>query len=149
MATEGPVFTESRSLGQLVSQVLDNLSLIVEKQIALAKQEVSETIRQALGVLKLFAPALAVALLFVIALIALLISLLAWLLSLIIQNNPLAALVVSGAILTIVFLAVTGALAYLGYKKLMVMLEHPMGNTIESLREDVEWAKRQLTPSER
>ncbi|HEX2172818.1 MAG TPA: phage holin family protein, partial [Dehalococcoidia bacterium] len=74
---DGPTFTGTRTLGQLTSQLIDNLSLLVEKQVELAKQEAMETVRGGLGVLKLFAPALAVALLFVIALINLLIALLA------------------------------------------------------------------------
>ncbi|HEX2173857.1 MAG TPA: phage holin family protein, partial [Dehalococcoidia bacterium] len=78
-------------------------------------------------------------LLFVIALINLLIALLALVL-------PLWA---SALIFTLLFLIITGVLAYLGYRRLKKMLEHPMGNTIESLREDVEWAQRQLTPGER
>lgn len=139
MATEGPTFTDPRTIGQLTSRVFDNLSLLIGKQIDLAKQEAKETLRQGLGIAKMFAPAAFVGLLFIIALIDLLIAVVAiWL-----------PLWLSALIFTLVFLAVTGVLAYLGYRRLRQMLEHPMGNTIESLQEDLEWAKRQLTPSER
>ncbi len=138
MATEGPTFTETRSIGQLTSQLLDNLSLILQKQIDVAKQEVNETIRGGLGVAKLFAPAAAVALLFLIAFINLLIALLAL----------LVPLWLSALIFTLVFLIITGVLAFLGYRRLRRMLEYPMGNTRESVREDIEWARRQLKPGE-
>ncbi len=148
MATDRPTFTETRSLGQMTSQLIDNLSLLVEKQIDLAKQEVQETIRGAIAVLKMFGPALAVALLFVIALITLLIAAVALGLNALL-NNPLLSLLLSAVIFTVLFLIITGILAYVGYRRLQRMLEHPMGNTLDSIQEDVEWAKRQLRPSER
>ena len=134
VATEGPTFTESRSIGQLTSQVLDNLALLVEKQVDLAKLEAKETLNQGLNVLKMFGPALVFALLFVIALIVLIINVIA-----IFLHPALAALIV-----TLVFLVITGVLAYIGYRRLKKMLENPMGNTVVSLQEDIEWAKRQL-----
>lgn len=149
MATEGPNFTETRSFGQLTGQLIDNLTLLVHKQIDLAKQEVTETLKSGFGVAKLFGPALAVALLFVMALINLLIGLVAWAFNGLLNVPAVLALVISALIFTLLFLVITGIFAYLGYVRLMRMLENPMGNTIESISEDIEWATRQLTPDER
>ena len=150
MATAGPTFTETRSIGQMTSQLIDNLSLLVEKQIDLAKQELRETIQSGLGVLKMFAPALAVALLFIIAFINLLIAAVALGLNALLGGDRyLLALLLSAVIFTVLFLVITAILAYIGYRRLMRMLEHPMGNTLDSVQEDVECARRQLRPSER
>lgn len=135
----GPTFGAQRSVGQMTSQLIDNLTLIVEKQIDLAKQEARETVQSGINIAKMFGPAAAFALLFVMALVNLLIAVVAiWL-----------PLWLSALIFTVIFLIIAAVLGYIGYKRLMKALENPMGNTIESLQEDVEWAQRQVTPGER
>lgn len=135
----GPTFGAHRSIGQMTSQLIDNLTLLVEKQVDLAKQEVRETIRSGVNIAKMFGPAAAFALLFVMALVNLLIAVVAiWI-----------PLWLSALIFTLIFLAIAAILGFIGYQRLKKALENPMGNTIESLQEDIEWAQRQVTPGER
>lgn len=137
--TGGPTFAAQRSLGQMTSQLIDNLSLLVEKQVDLAKQEARETVQSGINIAKMFGPAAAFALLFVMAFVNLLIAVVSiWL-----------PLWLSALIFTVIFLLIAAILGYIGYRRLMKALENPMGNTLESVQEDVEWARRQLTPGER
>jgi uncharacterized membrane protein YqjE len=121
----------TRSAAEIVQSVVRDIQEIVRSEVQLAKAEVSEKTTQMSGAAAMFGGAVAAGLLGGIALVAALVAFLAiWL--------PVwgAALIV-GAVLTasaaILFLAGKGKLA--GFTPIP-------RQTVETIKEDVEWAKQ-------
>ncbi len=129
--------TPRASVLELARELGDGVLRLVQQEIALAKQEFKEALDLTrLGAMLLAAGGLC-ALLALIMLLVLLVVLIPW--------HALTA-----GILTVVLAGLAGALLLLGKSRLRVgPPERAMPNTIASLKEDMEWAKRQLKRDER
>ena len=126
-----------KSIGELLKQLSTDTSTLVKQEMALARAEIAEQGKKAGLGAGLFGGAGATGLVTLGALAATLILLLdkamdAW----------LAALIV-----TILFGAIAGVLALMGKNKIQDATP-PAPQTVETVKEDVEWAKSQ-TPSGR
>jgi hypothetical protein len=122
---------EERSLGELVKQLLDQTSALTRKEVELAKAEMAiKTKRLGVGA-GVFGAAglvgvLALGAFTATAILALATALEPW----------LAALVV-----TVVYAAIAGALALIGRSRVEAGTPPVPEETVESVKEDVEWAK--------
>jgi uncharacterized membrane protein YqjE len=126
-----------KSIGELLKQLSTDTSTLVKQEMARARAEIAEQGKKAGLGAGLFGGAGAIGLVTLGALAATLILLLdkamdAW----------LAALIV-----TILFGAIAGVLALMGKNKIQDATP-PAPQTVETVKEDVEWAKSQ-TPSGR
>jgi uncharacterized membrane protein YqjE len=128
-----------RPIGELVKQLADQTSTLVRQEIELAKAELSEKGRQAGQGAGLLAGAAVIGLLAAGALTAFLILLLDGALA-----NWLAALVVAVA-----FAAIAAVLALAGKKKVQAAAPPAPQQTVETVKEDVEWAKTQAGSARR
>jgi uncharacterized membrane protein YqjE len=135
MATEAPdPVLRDQHLGELFKQLSDDVSTLVRQELKLAQAEMTEKGKQAGLGMSLFGAAGLLALLALGSLTAFLIAVLAtgmkvW----------LAALLV-----TVVYGAVAGALAFIGKKRVSEAAPPVPEQTIETVKEDVQWAKTQL-----
>lgn len=123
--------SDSRSISELVSGVVENLQNIVRSEVQLAKTELREeakTAGKAAGMLA------AGAVLGFYAL-GLFLMTVVWILATQ-MSNWLAALIV-----TVVIGAIAAVLALKGKSQLQEI--HPMSETVDSVKEDVEWVKQQ------
>jgi hypothetical protein len=128
-----------RPLGELVKQLATETSTLVKQEIDLAKAEMTEKGKKAGKGAGMFGAAGIIGFLALSALTACLIALLATAL----DHVWLAALIVA-----LVYGAVAGVLALTGKKEVQEATPPAPEQTIETLKEDVEWAKTQ-TPSAR
>lgn len=122
------------SLGPLISQLAQDSSALIKQEIALAKAEIRQSVSQtANGAMKI---GVAVALLSVggLVLTAFVILLLGDLLG----NYWLSALIVG------VVYAIVGALLALGGMRRLKEVQMAPGATIETLKEDRDWAKAEV-----
>ena len=126
-----------RSIGELLKQLSTDTSTLVKQEMALARAEIAEQGKKAGIGAGLFGGAGAVGLVTLGALAATLILLLDEA-----MKDWLAALIV-----TIIFAAVAGVLALMGKNRIKEATP-PAPQTVETVKEDVEWAKTQ-TPSGR
>lgn len=135
MATEAPDPTlREQHLGELFKQLSDDVSVLVRQELKLAQAEMTEKGKQAGVGVSLFGAAGLLALLALGSLTAFLIAVLAtgmkvW----------LAALIV-----TVVYGAFAGALALVGKNRVSEATPPVPEQTIETVKEDVQWAKTQL-----
>lgn len=119
------------SLPELMGEIRDQVTLLVRKQLELAKTELRTDIRAeavmagGLGAAALFG-LLTLAMLFVTAAFALALVMPAW----------AAGLIVSGFLLVL-----TGAAALFGWSR---RVRNPLRRTRETLKEDVRWTKQRL-----
>ena len=127
-----------RPVGELVKQLADQTSTLVRQEIDLAKAELSEKGRIAGQGAGMFSAATVVGLMAAGALTALLILALDTA-----MDSWLAALIV-----TVVLGAVAAVLALQGRNRMRAAAPAKPEQTIETVKEDVEWAKTQ-TPSAR
>ena len=122
------------SMGELFKQLSDEMSTLVRQELKLAQAEMTEKGKKAgLGV-GMFGGAGIVGLLALLTLTTCLVAALAtgmdvW----------LAALIV-----TVVYAALAGALALMGKQRVSEATPPAPEQTIESVKEDVQWAKTQL-----
>jgi len=127
-------FDGDQSLGALFSQLANDSTTLIRQEIALAKAEVRQSVRQTTnGAAKLGAAA-AMATVGALVLTAFLVLLLGDLL----DNYWLSALIVG-----VVFLLIGGILAMSGMRKLKAVQLAPE-NTLATLREDKAWAQSEL-----
>jgi MFS family permease len=122
-----------RPVGELVKQLADQTSTLVRQEIDLAKAELTQKGKEAGKGAGLFAGAAVIGLLAAGALTAFLIMLLDGALA-----NWLSALIVG-----VVFAAIAGALALAGRNRIQRATPPVPEQTVETLKEDVEWAKTQ------
>ena len=130
-----PEDLRERPIGDLVKQLADQTSTLVRKEIDLAKAEVAHQGREARAGIGLLATGAVVALLGAGALVAFLVMLLDGVLA-----NWLAALIVA-----VLLLALASALTQAGRNR-MRRATPPAPQTVETVKEDVQWAKTR-TPS--
>ena len=120
-----------RPIGDLLKQLGDQTSTLVRQEIDLAKAELTEKGREAGRGASLFGAAAVVGLLAAGALTAFLVMLLDGALA-----NWLSALIVG-----VVFAAIAGALAMAGRNRMRRATPAVPEQTVETVKEDVEWAK--------
>jgi len=123
----------SQSTGELVKQLSEQTTMLVRQEIELAKAELSEkgkTMGEGAG---MFGGAALVGLLALGTLTALILSLLDKA-----MDFSLAALLV-----TLAYAALAGALAMTGRQRLKRGLPASPEQTVETVKEDVQWAKSQ------
>lgn len=120
------------SIGELVRDLANETNTLVRQEIELAKAELSEKVKQAGRGAGMFGAAGIVGLLALGALTACLIALLATAL----DHVWLAALIVA-----VVYGAVAGVLAMRGRDEVKEAAPPVPEQTIETVKEDVEWAK--------
>jgi MFS family permease len=128
-----------RPVGDLVKQLADQTSTLVRQEIDLAKAELTEKGKEAGKGAGMFAGAAVVGLLAAGALTAFLIMLLDGALA-----NWLSALIVG-----VVFAAIAGALAAAGRSRIKRATPPVPEQTVETVKEDVEWAKTQRASAQR
>jgi MFS family permease len=128
-----------RPVGELVKQLADQTSTLVRQEIDLAKAELTEKGKEAGKGAGLFAGAAVIGLLAAGALTAFLIMLLDGALA-----NWLSALIVG-----VVFAAIAGALASAGRNRMKRATPPVPEQTVETVKEDVEWAKTQRASAQR
>jgi MFS family permease len=139
MATEPPVEDlREQPVGDLVKQLADQTSTLVRQEIDLAKAEVAQQGKEAGKAAGLLAAGAVVALLGAGALVAFLVMLLDGALA-----NWLAALIVG-----VVLVAVAAALALAGRNRLR-RATPPAQQTVETVKEDVQWAKTRTRSAQR
>ncbi|MDA0159023.1 phage holin family protein [Solirubrobacter ginsenosidimutans] len=138
MATHDPVEARERSLGELVKELAGQTSTLVRQEIQLAQAEVTEKGKLAGKGAGMLAGAGVAALLGLGALTALLI----------IALDGAVALWLAALIVTVLWLAVAGALAMTG-KKALQSATPPVPQTVETVKEDIQWAKTQTGSAKR
>jgi uncharacterized membrane protein YqjE len=140
MAAENPDSNGLREqpMGELFKQLSDDLSTLVRQELKLAQAEMTEKGKKAGLGAGLFGGAGIVGLLALGTLTACVVVLLATA-----MDVWLAALIV-----TVVYGALAGGLALTGKKQVSEATPPVPEQTLESVKEDVQWAKTQL-PSER
>ena len=120
---------DSKGPGQLIVEITTDLSTLIRKEIELAKQEVGELVKTKVQAFGLIAIAAVVGLLFLPFILLTFLEILAiWL--------PRWS---ASLIITLLMLAVAAALVLVAKKKLGKKVKPE--KTINSLKEDVEWAK--------
>jgi Putative Actinobacterial Holin-X, holin superfamily III len=128
-----------RPVGDLVKQLADQTSTLVRQEMDLAKAELTQKGQEAKKGAGLFAGAAVIGLLAAGALTAFLIMLLDGALA-----NWLSALIVG-----VVFAAIAGALAVAGRNRMQRATPPVPEQTVETVKEDVEWAKTQRASAQR
>lgn len=101
---------EDRSLGEIVSELMDNASTLVKQEVELAKAEAKQSATRAGKGVGMFAGAAIAGLMALFALTLML----WWLFAILIGDSAEPALGWSGLIVTIIWLIVAGVLAALG-----------------------------------
>jgi uncharacterized membrane protein YqjE len=127
-----------RGLGELVKTLADQTTTLVRQEIRLAQAEVTQKGKVAGKGIGMLAGAGVAALLGLGALTALLIVIL----------DSVINLWLAVAILTILWLGLAAALAMAG-KKALQESTPPAPQTVETLKEDVQWAKTQTGSAKR
>jgi len=121
-----------RPLGEVAKELTSDLSLLVRQEIQLARAELTQQARSAVPAVAMFAGAAVAALCALGAVTAFLVLLFSLFL-----DSWLAALVV-----TLLLAAVAGVLALQGKKILARATQKPpLEETIETVKEDVQWVK--------
>ena len=128
-----------RPVGELLKQHGDQTSTLVRQEIDLARAELSQKGKEAGKGAGLFAGAAVIGLLAAGALTAFLIMLLDGALA-----NWLSALIVG-----VVFAGIAGALAAAGRNRIKRATPPVPEQTVETVKEDVEWAKTQRASAQR
>jgi uncharacterized membrane protein YqjE len=136
MATRDSTNTDLRDqhLGELFKQLSSDLSTLVRQELQLAQTEMTQKGKQAGLGLGMFGGAGLLALLALGSLSAFFIALLATA-----MKTWLAALIV-----TAVYVFLAGAVALVGKSRLSTATPPVPEQTIETVKEDVQWAKTQL-----
>ncbi len=127
-----------RSIGELVKQLADQTSTLVRQEIQLAKAEVSQQGKQVGAGLGLLVGAAVLGLLAAGTLVAFLVMLLDGALA-----NWLAALVVAIA------LGIIAAVLALSGRNRIRRATPPAPQTVETVKEDVQWAKTRTRSAQR
>ena len=128
-----------RSMGELVQRLANETSLLVRKEVELAKAEMTEKGKKAGIGAGIFGGAGLIGLLALGALTACFILALATF-----MPDWLAALIVA-----VVYAAIAGVLALQGREKVKEATPPVPEQTVETVKEDVEWAKTQTRSAKR
>ncbi len=123
--------SDSRSITEMISAVVGNLQSIVRSEVQLAKTELKEEAQTAGKAAGMLAAGAALG----FYALGLFLMTLVWILATQ-MPNWVAALIV-----TVVVGAIAAVLALKGKSQLQEI--HPMSETVDSVKEDVEWVKQQ------
>ena len=134
MAAEGPENLREQGMGELFKHLSDDLSTLVRQELKLAQAEMTDKGKKAGIGAGMLGGAGLIGVLALLTLTAFFVALLAtavvvW----------LAALIV-----TVVYAAVAGALALVGKNRVSEATPPVPEQTVETVKEDVQWAKTQL-----
>jgi VIT1/CCC1 family predicted Fe2+/Mn2+ transporter len=134
MAVEEPGNLREHGMGELFKQLSDDLSTLVRQELKLAQAEMTDKGKKAGIGAGLLGGAVLIGVLTLGALTAFFIALLA------------TAMVVwlAALIVTVVYGAAAGALALIGKKRVSEATPPVPEQTVETVKEDVQWAKTQL-----
>ena len=132
MATHDPVDARERGFGELVKDLSAQTSTLVRQEIRLARAEVTERGKTAGRGAGMLAGAAAAALLGLGALTAVIVIVL----------DGALALWLAALIVTVLWLAIAAALGLSGKKALQASTP-PAPQTVETVKEDIQWAKTQ------
>jgi uncharacterized membrane protein YqjE len=130
MATNDPVDARDRGFGELVKDLAGQTSTLVRQEIKLAQAEVTQKGKVAGRGAGMLAGAAVAALLGLGALTALIVIVL----------DGALALWLATLIVTVLWLALAAALAMAGKKALQASTP-PAPQTVETVKEDIQWAK--------
>src|SRR5690349_6073749 len=131
MATHDPVDARDRGVGELLKDLAGQTSTLVRQEIKLAQAELTERGKVAGRGAGLMAGAAVAALLGLGALTALLV----------IALDSAMALWLAALIVTVLWLIVAAVLAMTGKKSLQASTP-PAPQTVETVKEDIQWAKK-------
>jgi len=138
MATHDPVDARERGIGELVKDLASQTSTLVRQEIKLAQAEVTQQGKLAGKGAGMLGGAAVAALLGLGALTALLI----------VALDGLMPLWAAALIVTVLWLAIAAALGLAGKKALQASTP-PAPQTVETVKEDIEWAKTQTSSARR
>jgi uncharacterized membrane protein YqjE len=138
MATHDPVDARERGIGELVKDLANQTSTLVRQEIKLAQAEVTQKGKVAGKGAGMLAAAAMAALLGLGALTAVLI----------VALDGAMALWLAALIVTVLWLAIAGVLAMSG-KKALERATPPVPQTVETVKEDIQWAKTQTGSAKR
>jgi uncharacterized membrane protein YqjE len=138
MATHDPVDARERGIGELVKDLAGQTSTLVRQEIKLAQAEVTQKGKLAGKGAGMLAAAAAAALLGLGALTAMLI----------VALDGALTLWLAAAIVTALWLAVALVLGLSG-KKALEAATPPAPQTVETVKEDIQWAKTQTGSAKR
>jgi uncharacterized membrane protein YqjE len=138
MATHDPVDARERGIGELVKDLANQTSTLVRQEIKLAQAEVTQKGKVAGKGAGMLAGAAVAALLGLGALSAVLI----------VALDGAMALWLAALIVTVLWLAIAGFLAMSG-KKALERATPPVPQTVETVKEDIQWAKTQTGSAKR
>ena len=138
MTAHDPLEARDRGLGELVKDLAGQTSTLVRQEIKLAQAEVTQKGKLAGKGAGMLAGAAVAALLGLGALTALLI----------VALDGALALWLAALIVTVLWLAIAGVLAMSG-KKALQSATPPVPQTVETVKEDIQWAKTQTGSAKR
>jgi uncharacterized membrane protein YqjE len=138
MATHDPVDARDRGIGELVKDLANQTSTLVRQEIRLAQAEVTERGKTAGKGAGMLAGAAVAALLGLGALTAVIV----------IALDGALALWLAALIVSVVWLAIAAGLALSGRKALQASTP-PAPQTVETVKEDIQWAKTQTGSAKR
>jgi uncharacterized membrane protein YqjE len=138
MATHDPVDARERGIGELVKDLANQTSTLVRQEIKLAQAEVTQKGKVAGKGAGMLAGAAMATLLGLGALSAVLI----------VALDGAMALWLAALIVTVLWLAIAGVLAMSG-KKALERATPPVPQTVETVKEDIQWAKTQTGSAKR
>ena len=125
-------WTGRLSVGELVSEISQQVSLLVKKQVELARTEIKADLKTELAAVG----GLSFAAIVVLAALNMLLVAAAFALALVLPGWA-AALIVAGALIVIALVA-----AGVSWRR---RVREPMARTLASLKDDVQWTKRRFT----
>jgi uncharacterized membrane protein YqjE len=138
MATHDPVDARDRGIGDLLKELAGQTSTLVRQEIRLAQAEVTERGKVAGRGAGLLAGGAMAALLGLGALTAVLV----------VALDSALALWLAALIVSVLWLALAGVLAASGKKALQASTP-PAPQTVETVKEDIQWAKTQTGSAKR
>jgi uncharacterized membrane protein YqjE len=138
MSTHDPVDTRDRGIGELVKDLANQTSTLVRQEIRLAQAEVTERGKTAGRGAGMLAGAGVAALLGLGALTAVIV----------IALDGALALWLAALIVTVIWFVVAAVLAMAGKKALQASTP-PAPQTVETVKEDIQWAKTQTGSAKR
>jgi len=138
MATNDPVDTRDRGIGELVKDLANQTSTLVRQELKLAQAEMTQKGKLAGRGAGMLAGAAVAALLGLGAFTALLVIVL----------DSALPLWLAALIVTVLWLAVAAVLAMAG-KKALKASTPPAPQTVETVKEDIQWAKTQTGSAKR
>ena len=138
MATNDPVDARDRGFGELVKDLANQTSTLVRQELRLAQAEVTEKGKLAGRGAGMLAGAAVAALLGLGAFTALLV----------IALDGALALWLAALIVTVLWLVLAAGLALAGKKALQASTP-PAPQTVETVKEDIQWAKTQTSSAKR